>query len=544
MVQPRLPESFTLPAEQIPTPRRRHATLAVAIALLTAFAGIAPFAAIQLPRSDGFIPFLHGLVFVNNLATAVLLVTHFSLNRSRGVLALAGGYLYSALIVIPYTLLFPRSSASDLFGAGLQSPPWLYDLWHIGFSVAVLAYAWLRDLSYPVDEPAAHLWQIITRSACTVILGVTGLTFFSIVEKSWLPIFLYDETHFTPLAWYASISTITLNFYVLIQLWNHRRLALDYWLLVMMLATIMESGLIWTLTDTRFSVGFYAGRIFMLAASMVILLALIAERMNLDARLDRSRSALRRERSNLLTSAAAVSTSIAHELRQPLMAIAMNSSAALRHLRRQPIDNLEIHSAMDDIIREEQRTNRIFEGIRNLFNGENLRLEIIDLNETIRSALLALQHDLERSGIRIQTELCEDLPTVFGHRRQLQHICQDLIINVATPIAGAPATNRTILLRTFAVGNSIVATIDGDEPGSDRLLDVDSPGHVRAIDDDTAGLSVAVCRMIIRHHGGQLEVCAGRPAANIAFRITLPADVSTYASAHTAAPPALDCRIA
>ena len=298
--------------------------------------------------------------------------------------------MYSALIVIPYTLLFPCSSASDLFGAGLQSPPWASDLWHIGFSVAVLAYAWLRDLSYPVDEPAAHLWQIVTRSACTVILGVTGLTFFSIVEKSWLPIFLYDETHFTPLAWYASISTITLDSYVLIQLWNHRRLALDYWLLVMMLATIMASGLIWTLTDTRFSVGFYAGRIFMLAASMVVLLALIAERMNLDARLDRSRSALRRERSNRLTSADAVSTSIAHELRQPLMAIAMNSSAALRHLRRQPIENLEIHSAMDDIIREEQRTNRILEGIRNLFKGKNLRLEIIDLNETIKFALLRL----------------------------------------------------------------------------------------------------------------------------------------------------------
>ena len=75
------------------------------------------------------------------------------------------------------------------------------------------------------------------------------------------------------------------------------------------------------------------------------------------------------------------------------------------------------------------------------------------------------------------------------------------------------------------------------------LLDVDSPGHIRAIDDDTAGLSVAVCRMVIRHHGGQLEVCAGRPPANIAFRISLPADVSTFSSAHTAAQPALDCLI-
>jgi hypothetical protein len=125
------------------SPRRAQRGLALAVVLvlivaLFSFAG--PLSSSEIRRAYAT------ALFVINLITAVLLFAQFSILRSRALLALASGYLFTAFIVIPWMLTFPDVfTPGGLLGAGLQTTNWLYILWPAGFPMCVIAYALLKD---------------------------------------------------------------------------------------------------------------------------------------------------------------------------------------------------------------------------------------------------------------------------------------------------------------------------------------------------------------------------------------------------------------
>lgn len=93
-----------------PTMMQRRLALGVTATLLLIFALTAPFATIQLPRIDAFIPILQTVFFVNDLITAVMLFSQFSCSRSLAILMLASGYLFASFIVVAHTSPSPACS--------------------------------------------------------------------------------------------------------------------------------------------------------------------------------------------------------------------------------------------------------------------------------------------------------------------------------------------------------------------------------------------------------------------------------------------------
>jgi membrane-associated sensor protein len=101
--------------------------IGVVVALFVAFIVTAPFTNTQLPRADAFIPTLETAIVINDLITSVLLFSQFFIVRRWALSALASGYFFTALIVIPHMLTFPGVFApTGRLGAGLQSTVWLY----------------------------------------------------------------------------------------------------------------------------------------------------------------------------------------------------------------------------------------------------------------------------------------------------------------------------------------------------------------------------------------------------------------------------------
>jgi hypothetical protein len=106
------------------------------------FAAAAPFARTQLPPQPVFIAVYQSALAVNDLVTASLLFGQFNMLRSRALLVLGGGYLFTALVAIAHALTFPGLFApGGLLGSGTQSTAWLYMLWHGVFPLAVVGYS-------------------------------------------------------------------------------------------------------------------------------------------------------------------------------------------------------------------------------------------------------------------------------------------------------------------------------------------------------------------------------------------------------------------
>ena len=141
---------------------RRETQLAWAVlgASALVFLACIPFAKVQLGQVWAFIPIYESALIVNDLITAVLLFGQFSYLRTRALLVLACGYVFTALITVAHALTFPGLFApGGLIGAGAQSTAWIYMFWHAGFPFAVIAYAVLKNRPGEQETRRELIWS-------------------------------------------------------------------------------------------------------------------------------------------------------------------------------------------------------------------------------------------------------------------------------------------------------------------------------------------------------------------------------------------------
>jgi signal transduction histidine kinase len=258
--------------------------------------------------------------------------------------------------------------------------------------------------------------------------------------------------------------------------------------------------------------------ILFVALSANIAAALFAERRASEERLVQSNMLLERERDNKLMNFEAITASISHELKQPLAAIVTNGSAALRWLARTPPDHEEVRAALGRIIDDGRRAGEVIDGIRALFRKGHEGRGQIDLNEIVRSVLQSLGGELKDRGVDNRLELTE-LPLVDGHHGQLQEVVFNLVQNAIE--AMAPTTDRTRVLRVRSElrgRDAVAVAVEDSGPGI-------APGQLEEIfgafvtsKPHGMGLGLAICRMIIEHHGGALTASSdGRSGASFVF---------------------------
>ena len=174
-------------------PTRWHLRIAfvVAATLLIALVVTLPFQTIPLPHVSAFVPVLQVAITINDLITATLLYAQYTVGRQRALLVLASGYVFSALIVIPYALTFPGGYvATSLLGGGLQTTPWIYWFWHAGLPLAVIAYALLKHVD---RNTGASQRNLVGWSIGIVTALIFGLTLFATAGASILPRILADS---------------------------------------------------------------------------------------------------------------------------------------------------------------------------------------------------------------------------------------------------------------------------------------------------------------------------------------------------------------
>jgi signal transduction histidine kinase len=507
-----------------PSRAQKRLTLGVVLVLLAVyFITSGPLSSVRLPRIDAFIPAYASAMFVNDSITAVALFAQFSIVRSRALLAISNGYVFTALILVPWMLTFPGVFApTGLLGAGSQSTAWLYILWHAGFPVFVIAYALLKG-----DYSTRRLWQgsvqVAIVSSVAVTAGiVAAATYLIIAADGRLPRLMIDAVRLSELWPYAAGFAALLSAVAGYVLWARRCTVLDLWLIVVMCAYVIEICLISFPTPVRFSIGWYVGRIFGLLAGSVVLFVLLYEITTLYARLLRAVLAQRREREARLMTGDAVSASIAHEIKQPLSGMVTNADAGLLWLDRATPDVDEAKAAFKQIISDGHRASAVIEGIRASFKKDARSKTLLDINELIRETIAHVRGELQRHRILVQAAPNESLPRVRAVPVQVQQVLLNLITNAIESMAVKRGA-RVLRVRSEAheSGGVLISVEDtgaGVHPQNiDRIFN-----PLFTTKSHGMGMGLSICRSIIEAHGGRLWAAPNKPEGAI-FHLILPA---------------------
>jgi PAS domain S-box-containing protein len=232
------------------------------------------------------------------------------------------------------------------------------------------------------------------------------------------------------------------------------------------------------------------------------------------------------ERDNKLINIEVVTASIAHEVRQPLAAIAINGGAALRFLERVPLDIDEVRVILNRMMGDCHRVSEVFDTIRALFRRVDQKREPTVVNEIALDVLQSMREDLTDHGVTTETELEPELPPVDGHRSQLRRVIFNLIDNAIESMDNTMDRSRVLRVITKSHGpDAIIVAVEDSGPGIDlrRLDSIFDPFITTK--PDGMGLGLAICRMIVERHGGKLSALSdGKNGAR--FQLVLPVRVT------------------
>ena len=225
----------------------------------------------------------------------------------------------------------------------------------------------------------------------------------------------------------------------------------------------------------------------------------------------------------------ALTSSIAHEVNQPLAAVVTNANAALRWLAGQPPNLEEARQTLGRIVRDGLRAGEVIGRVRGLLKKTATVTAQVDLNGLIEDSVALVHGEVRGHRVTLRTELAQDLPPVAGDRVQLQQVILNLVMNGIESMKKVADRPRELLItsRSEASGMVLVAVQDtgvGLEPkDAERVFEAFYTTKAEGL-----GMGLAICRSIIEAHGGRLWAEANEPSGAV-FQFTLPSDLDESA---------------
>lgn len=216
-----------------------------------------------------------------------------------------------------------------------------------------------------------------------------------------------------------------------------------------------------------------------------------------------------------------LTTSIAHEINQPLAAIVTSGNACQRWLAQAPPNLDKAQQALMRILDDAGRASSIIARVRSLARGEPMLKSAFEFNEAVQEVIALSQAELDRNSIQLTVVLQAGLPQALADRVQIQQVVANLVLNAVEAMAPVPAQARKLNIGTqFRDGLIVFSAADSGvgipADAQEQLFEAFWTTKAQGI-----GVGLSISRTIIEANGGQIWAEAGAPGA--VFRFSVPA---------------------
>ena len=263
----------------------KRLALGISVLLLASSLAVAPFAHSRPFEIHGFLPMVCGIVLVCDVLSTIVLYEWFSLTRDEPTAVLALAYGISTIFTLVYLLTFPGViTSAGLFGAGLQTAPWVSAIGRVHFLVLLIVFANWRAKRTPSTGARRKQLRLLLFAVVASALGALIVVRFGYAG---LPAALHGSA-LTP-QWRLGVAPLVLALnagtLAVIVVKTRLKSSVDVWLAVACLGFFCDFFVASELADGRFTVGWYYSSVQWLFASVSFMGALLSNISRILAKL-------------------------------------------------------------------------------------------------------------------------------------------------------------------------------------------------------------------------------------------------------------------
>lgn len=216
---------------------------------------------------------------------------------------------------------------------------------------------------------------------------------------------------------------------------------------------------------------------------------------------------------------------IAHEINQPLSAIATYAQAGRRLLDGESYSVEELHRIYSHITEQSHRAAAVIENLRSFIRKQEARQVLLDINGVIGDVLEFVRLDTSNAHIRLSLELGDELPQVMGNDIQIQQVVLNLTRNAVDAMRESRELARAkgIIVRTHRGASGAVSVVVQDHgPGVAKGLNDAVFNPFVSTKRDGLGVGLAITKTIVDAHNGSISYSTPADGGAL-FEVTFPA---------------------
>jgi PAS domain S-box-containing protein len=216
-----------------------------------------------------------------------------------------------------------------------------------------------------------------------------------------------------------------------------------------------------------------------------------------------------------------MATGIAHELNQPLSAIANFSRGCIRRLRSGGMSPNELIEPLEEVCAQAERASDILRHVRDFVRKSESRLKPMDVNQIVRAVVKFTEHEARQHRTMVRLELDPHLPKVLADAIMIEQVVCNLVRNAVEAMAEANSPRREVVVHTRRFASQAVEIEIADTgPGIDAAVIDQVFDQFFTTKREGVGMGLAISRSIIEAHGGKVRAESGRDGGAI-LRFTL-----------------------